>query len=176
MPSPVGHALAGLTIHALAARERGDLFDLRRAGIVVAAALAPDLDLLARFIDGRNHHQAESHSIGFTVMAAAAVCLLAVWRRWPRPPVLALLAGAGWTSHLLLDYLGKDTNPPIGIMALWPATSVYFKFPWPLFSDIGRTLAWETIRHDAAAVAWETLLLLPLLLVCWRRRLREVER
>jgi hypothetical protein len=61
-------------------------------------------------------------------------------------------------------------------MALWPATSAYFKFPWPLFSDIGRTLAWETIRHDAAAVAWETLLLLPLLLVCWRRRLREVER
>jgi membrane-bound metal-dependent hydrolase YbcI (DUF457 family) len=176
LPSPVGHALAGLTIHALAARNRDDLFDVRRAGLIVTAALAPDLDLLLRFVDGRNHHQAESHSLGFALIAAAAAALIALWRRWPRPGQLGLLAGAGWASHLLLDYLGKDTHPPIGIMALWPATSAYFKFPWPLFSDIGRTLAWETVRHNLAAVAWETLLLSPLLVLCWRHRLREVER
>ena len=144
--------------------------------MIVTAALAPDLDLLLRFVDGRNHHQAQSHSLGLAVIAAAVAAILALWRRWPQPGRLGLLAGEGWASHLLLDYLGKDTHPPIGIMAFWPATAAYFKFPWPVFSDIGRTLAWETIRHNVAAVAWETLLLSPLLVLCWRHRLREVER
>jgi membrane-bound metal-dependent hydrolase YbcI (DUF457 family) len=173
VPSPLGHCLAGLTVHALLVRERGQLFDVRRLAVSLGAAVAPDLDLLLRFVDGRNHHQAESHSLGLALMAAAAVLLLARWRRWPEAPRLALLAGAVWTSHVLLDYLGRDTHPPIGLMALWPASSGYFKFPWPLFLDIGRTLAWETVRHNAVAVAWEAVLLVPPLLWCWRRRLRE---
>lgn len=176
MPSPVGHALAGLTLHALGSRRPGDLFDVRRAAFTVGAALVPDLDLLLKFVDGRNHHQAEGHSLGCALLAALAVWALARWRHWPRPSALALLAGLGWGSHVLLDYLGSDTHPPIGLMALWPVSSAYFKIPWPLFMDIGRTLEWETIRHNAVAVAWETILLLPPLLLSWRHRLREAER
>jgi membrane-bound metal-dependent hydrolase YbcI (DUF457 family) len=138
--------------------------------------VAPDLDLLFRFVDGRNHHQAETHSLGCAVLAAAAVLLLARWRGWAGATRLALLAGAAWTSHVALDYLGRDTHPPIGLLALWPVSAGYFKFPWPLFLDIGRTLTWEGIRHNAVAVAWESVLLVPPLLLCWRHRLREGER
>jgi membrane-bound metal-dependent hydrolase YbcI (DUF457 family) len=173
MPSPLGHAAAGLTIQALIARGRGDLLDVRRIAIVMGAALAPDLDLLFRFVDGRNHHQAETHSVGCAVAAAAAVWLLARWRGWPAAGSLALLAGAAWTSHVALDYFGRDTHPPIGLMALWPLSTDHFKFPWPLFLDIGRTLSWEGMRHNAVAVAWEMALLLPPLLLCWRHRLRK---
>ena len=173
MPSPLGHSLAGLTVHALTARDRGELLDVRRISIALGAAVAPDLDLLLRFVDGRNHHQAESHSLGFAVLAALATLAVARWKGWPTAGRLALLAGAAWTSHVLLDYLGRDTHPPIGLMALWPVTSAYFKFPWALFSDIGRTLNWETVRHNAVAVAWEAVLLVPPLLLCWRRRIRE---
>lgn len=176
MPSPIGHALAGLTLHALAARRAGELPDVRRAALVVGAALAPDLDLLLKFIDGRNHHQAESHSLGCAVLAALAVWAVGRWRHWPRPPALGLAVGLAWASHVLLDYLGSDTHPPIGLMALWPLSAAYYKFPWPVFMDIGRTLEWETIRHNAVAVAWETILLVPLLLLSWRHRLREGER
>ena len=96
-------------------------------------------------------------------------------RGWPEALRLALLAGAAWTSHVALDYLGRDTNPPIGLMAFWPASCGYFKFPWPLFFDIGRTLEWATVRHDAVAVAWEAVLLRPLLRVALRYRLRRLE-
>mgnify|MGYP003296406768 CR=1 FL=1 len=65
-------------------------------------------------------------------------------------------------AHLLLDLLNVDTHPPIGLMALWPLSSDYYKFPWPLFLDVGRTLSWSTALHDLVAVAWETALLLPL--------------
>jgi membrane-bound metal-dependent hydrolase YbcI (DUF457 family) len=176
MPSPLGHALAGLTVHALLSRRRPELLDVRRIAVAVGAAVAPDLDLLFKLVDGRNHHQAESHSLGCALLAAAAVWLLARARGWPEAARLALMAGAVWTSHVALDYLGRDTHPPIGLMALWPVSSGYFKFPWPLFLDIGRTLTWETVRNNAAAVAWEAVLLLPPLMLCWRFRLREAAR
>ena len=135
--------------------------------MIVTAALAPDLDLLLRFADGRNHHQAEMHSLGFALAAALAVYPIARLRHWSRPWALALAAGSAWLSHVLLDYLNRDTHPPIGIIALWPSTRGYFKFPWPVFLDIGRTLDWTTVWHDALAAAWEVAVLAPLLLLAW---------
>ena len=172
MPSPVGHALAGLTVHVLTARDRAERMSLGRAALLVAAATAPDLDLLFRFVDGRNHHQAETHSIGAAALAALLVWAVARLRRRPRAAALGLAAGMAWLSHVLLDYLGADTHPPIGILALWPFESGYHHCPWPFFLDIGRTLEWATLRHDALAVGWEILVLGPLLLASWRLRAR----
>ena len=139
----------------------------------VGAAVAPDLDLLLRFVDGRNHHQAESHSVGCAAIASLLAWGLAwVWRL-PHPGRWALAAGLGWSSHIALDYLGRDTHPPIGLMALWPLSSAHFKFPWPLFMDIGRTLDTKTLGHNTLAVAWEVLALAPLLVLSWRLRSRR---
>ena len=174
MPSPVGHALAGLTVHVLAARNPADLHDPRRAALAVGAALAPDVDLLFRFVDGRNHPNHETHSIGFALMAGIVAFLAAKAWRWARPAGLGLTTALAWGSHVLLDYLNKDTTPPIGIMAFWPFDNGFYKVPWPLFLDIGRTLSWATVRHDALAAAWEVAVLTPLLLVAWRfRQARE---
>ena len=170
MPSPIGHALAGLTVHALSARDGGERRNLRRAVLLAAAATAPDLDLLFRLVDGRNHHQAESHSVGAAALAAVMVWAAARLAGWARPAALGAWSGCAWLTHLLLDYLGLDTHPPIGIMALWPFQTGYFKAPWTIFLDIGRTLEWATVRHDALAVAWEIVLLGPLLMVSWRLR------
>lgn len=170
MPSPIGHALAGLVVHALSARDAVERKSLRRAAWLVAAATAPDLDLIFRFVDGRNHHQAETHSVGAALLMAVAVWAVVRIRRRPRAAASGLAAGGAWLSHLVLDYLGLDTHPPIGIMALWPADGGYYKAGWTLFLDIGRTLEWATVRHDALAVAWEIVLLGPLLLASWRLR------
>ncbi|MFI5184946.1 MAG: metal-dependent hydrolase, partial [Vicinamibacteria bacterium] len=142
--------------------------------LVVGAALAPDLDLLLRFADGRNHHDCETHSIGFALAAALAALVLARAARWTRPLALGLAVGCGWLSHLVLDYLNVDTSPPIGIMAFWPLSHRFYKCPWPLFLDIGRTLTWATVRHDALAAAWEAAVLTPLVFGAWW--LRDFER
>ena len=173
MPSPVGHALAGLTVHVLTARDAGERKSLRRAALLAGAATAPDLDLLFRLVDGRNHHQAETHSIGAAALGALAVWAAALVLRWARPAALGAAAGLAWLTHVLLDYVGHDTHPPIGIMALWPFESGFHKLPWPIFLDIGRTLEWATVRHNLVALAWESLLLLPPLVLSWRHRLRE---
>jgi hypothetical protein len=172
MPSPIGHAIAGLTAHVLASRTEEDLRNPRRVALALGAALAPDVDLLFRLVDGRNHHGNELHSVGAAL--AAALIVSGVWRAWGRlrAPSLGFAVGAAWMSHVVLDYLNVDTNPPIGIMALWPLDSRYYKCPWPVFLDIGRTLEWATVRHDAIAAAWECVLLLPVLALAWRWRPR----
>lgn len=168
MPSPVAHFLAGLTVHVAIASAR-DLGWRRRTVITVAAAIAPDLDLLLKPL-GLATHQGASHSVGAALLAGGAVAALSALLRWPRPTVLGLAALLGWSSHIMLDLLNLDTHPPIGLMALWPFTQGYYKVPWPIFMDIGRTLDWKTVRHDALALAWEAALLCPLLVVIWRAR------
>jgi membrane-bound metal-dependent hydrolase YbcI (DUF457 family) len=163
MPSPLGHGLVGLAVHAVTARDAEELRDVRRALFVSGAAVAPDLDLLFRFVDGRNHHQAETHSIGAALLAGLVVGVFGRLAGWSRPAALAAVVAAGWLTHPLLDYFGNDTHPPIGLMALWPFDHGFYKSPWILFMDIGRTLDWRTVRHNVVAVSWELLVLTPLL-------------
>ena len=172
MPSPLAHALAGLIVH-VATAPAGELASRRRAAVTVGAALAPDLDFAWQLLDGVNHHQAQGHSIGIGIVVAAAVTLVAAAGRAPRPWALGLAALAGWTSHVLLDLLNVDTSPPIGLMALWPFSAGYFKSPWSLFLDIGRTLNWRTVRHDAVAIVWEVGVLCPVVIATWRVRARR---
>jgi membrane-bound metal-dependent hydrolase YbcI (DUF457 family) len=172
MASPIAHGLAGLTVHLLATGRGDGLRDRGRAACVVIAALAPDADLLLCLVDGRNHHNNEVHSIGFAILAAVVAAATARLLGWARPLALGLAAGAAWLSHLLLDYLNRDTNPPIGLMALWPLDSGHYNFPWPLFLDVGRTLTWATLWHNAVAVTWELVILLPLVLIVGRRSFR----
>src|SRR5262245_8121745 len=133
MPTPVAHGLAGLTVHLLAARDLDEAWDPRRAGARGGAALAPDLDRFLHFAGVRNRHSAGTHGIGFALLAAVATSLGARLLAARRPLVLGATAGLGWGSHILLDYLNRDTNPPIGIMAFWPFSREYYKFPWPVF-------------------------------------------
>jgi membrane-bound metal-dependent hydrolase YbcI (DUF457 family) len=170
MPSPLGHGLAGLTVHVLLSRDRTELRDWRRASVTVGAALAPDVDLMFRFVDGRNHHGCEMHSVGAVFLAALTGLLVFRLLGWQRQPALAFAVALAWASHIVLDLLNLDTNPPIGIQALWPFSAGYFKSPVLIFLDVGRTLKWTTVRHNAAAGAWECAVLVPLLLVAWRLR------
>src|SRR3972149_10009281 len=123
MPSPVGHVLAGIALDRLP-RKTGRR---RRTLVLLLAAVAPDLDLLLRWVDGRNHHQAASHSVGSALLAALLVYGLARWRGWGRPAGLGLAACLGWLSHLGLDYLSLGTHPPTGLLACWPFSPGYFQ-------------------------------------------------
>jgi inner membrane protein len=174
VPSPLAHGLAGLAVHVLASRDRASLADRWRLGVTVGAALLPDLDLAFKYVDGRNHHNNELHSIGFALLAGATSAVAFRLMRWRSPLLAALAVFLGWSSHLVLDYLNVDTHPPIGLLALWPFSPAYWKSPVPLFLDIGRTLEWATLRHNVVAGVWECAVLVPVLLACWRYRSRQL--
>ena len=168
MPSPVGHFLFGMAAH-VATAPAADIGWRTRTAVTVFCALAPDLDFAAHLF-GVRWHQRHTHSVGAAALAAAAVAAGAALAGSARGRALGFAALVGWLSHVGLDFMNVDTHPPIGIMALWPLSDGFFKFPWPVFMDIGRTLEWNTVRHNLLAVGWEAASLGLLLVLVWRRR------
>jgi hypothetical protein len=66
---------------------------------------------------------------------------------------------------VLLDWLGSDTTPPIGIMALWPFTDGYYQSEFYVFDAILRSYWLAGFwAHNALAVVREIVVLGP---VCW---------
>jgi membrane-bound metal-dependent hydrolase YbcI (DUF457 family) len=120
--------------------------------LVVAAAVVPDLD----FLWGR--HNQETHSI------AAAVAAGLVVLSWKRSARLAVAVTIAWLSHVLFDWLGSDTTPPLGVMALWPFSREYYFSNAFFFEAISRRYWLDNfITHNVWAVAKEILILGPVL-------------
>jgi membrane-bound metal-dependent hydrolase YbcI (DUF457 family) len=160
VPSPIGHALGGAIVALLA--QQGSRFPL---GLVVAAAVAPDLD----FAWGR--HNQETHSLGAAIAAGLAVL---AWKKQPRLAVAVTLA---WASHVLFDWLGSDTTPPLGVMALWPLSSSYYFADAFFFEAISRRYWLDNfVTHNLWAVAREILILGPVLAIVMAVRSRARRR
>jgi len=122
----------------------------------------PDLD----FLWGR--HNMETHSLGAALIAGLAA--LALTRgRGVRLSVAVTLA---WASHVLFDWLGSDTTPPLGVVALWPLSNEYYFSNAFLFEAISRRYWLEDFwRRNILAVLSEVVMLGPVLvLVIWLKR------
>ncbi len=118
----------------------------------------PDLDLLF------GTHSTYTHSVG--AVAIVLVIARVITGRW-RWAVAACLA---YASHILLDWLGNDTTPPIGVMALWPFSWEFYESPYHVFMPISRRY-WLPgfFAHNLTAVMREILWVGPLAaLAFWR--------
>lgn len=166
MPSPLGHALAGAAaawiIHA--PPRAGGRLDrprlLRQAALFGAIATVPDLDLLW------GYHSGPTHGLGAALVAGLVVWVAVRAYGWRGVPGwrAGLAAAAAYGSHTLLDWLGHDTSPPIGIMALWPASRDYFESDFHVFMAISRRYWREGfLAQNVAAVTREVLILGPIL-------------
>lgn len=184
MPSPLGHALGGVIAGWLVAGDparrawaaasgsadttvRGSLAASPRArqgALFAALGMAADADLLV------GSHSTYSHSVG-AVLVVLLVALAVGRSRSPQPVRLAVAVAAAYGSHVLLDWLGSDTTPPIGIMALWPVSHDFYQSSHHLFDAISRRYWLPGFwAHNLLAMAREALILVPPLLVVWRMR------
>jgi membrane-bound metal-dependent hydrolase YbcI (DUF457 family) len=162
MPTPVGHALGGLAAAFLAGPAARQV---RMSPPILwasaAMAVAPDIDIVF------GGHRSYTHSIGAAALVAAITWLLV--RRSANGSSTTVIITAAFSSHLLLDWLGKDTSPPGGLMLLWPVTSTYFVSGLDLFGEVSRRywLPREFIAGNLEAVGWEVITLVPLVLLTW---------
>lgn len=133
------------------------------AWLVVIAAIAPDAD----FLWGR--HNQETHSLG------AAIAAGAIAFAWKKDLRLAIAVTLAWMSHVLFDWLGSDTTPPLGVMAFWPLSSEYYFANAFFFEAISRRYWLDNfITHNLWAVARELLILGPIVAVlAWWRASRR---
>jgi len=165
MPTPIGHALAGIAAGWTIARPsaRGRPLVVQTIALAVLAA-APDLDLLV----GR--HSAQSHSLGAAAIAATIAAAVRLPIAGSRSRIW-WAAFAAWATHPLLDALAIDTSPPIGVMALWPVSSAYMQTGVSLFAPISRAyFAPDFIARTTLAVARELAITVPMAYAAWRLR------
>jgi len=129
-----------------------------RAALYALAGIAADLDLLVGW------HRGPSHSLGAALLAGGLA-----WMLTPsgRPQAcrlrLAFAVAAAYASHVVLDWLGSDATPPIGIPALWPFSRAYYESSLHLFLAVSRRY-WlaEFWIYNLRALARELLILGPI--------------
>lgn len=163
MPSPIGHALAGV---AAGWSIRGGLLRAgagspawRETALFAGLGMAPDLDLLVGL------HSGPSHGAGFALLAAAAAWIPEIDAR--RRLTLAAACVLAYASHILLDWLGTDTSVPIGIMALWPLSREYYQSGLHVFMAVSRRVHQPELfwGQNVAALLRELLILVPIVAV-----------
>ena len=180
MPSPIGHALAGVAVAWSAERLRiAGPVSLRFTGLCAALAAAPDLDLIVQPM-----HRTATHSVGAVALVMIVAIAVTGWVR--RRQVgrvgqvgqvgwgLAVVCTAAYASHLLLDWLGSDPSWPAGIQALWPFSLRWFISGWNVFPYIERRemLSSTSIIINTKAIAGEIAIMAPIVAVlAWIRRL-----
>ena len=140
MPSPVGHALAGLAGGWLIRGNRIDAPAGRREAVLFAGlGTLADLDLLFAL------HRGPTHGLGAAVLAGAFAWLPSTQATASSRITLAIACMLAYGSHSLLDWLGSDTSPPFGVMALWPITREYYESSLHVFMAISRRI-WQPER------------------------------
>ena len=170
MPSPVAHGLAGALIGWSVAPPRSDgPGALPRVILFAAAGMAADLDLLV------GAHSGPSHGLGAAVIAGVVLWVSLRSCGMHGSARLGIATGLAYATHTLLDWLGTDSSPPIGIMALWPFSRNYYESPWHIFMAISRRY-WlpEFWTYNLRALGRELLILVPVtvLVIAIRARRR----
>ena len=166
MPSPLGHALGGIAAGWILAppRDRSVARTLQSGALFAAIALIPDLDLLI------NQHQGPTHSLGAALIAGLAV------GAFTRQGRLGAAAACAYASHVFLDWLGADTAPPFGVMALWPVSREHYLSRVDLVLGVLRHYRAGFWAFNLKSIARELVILAPVAWIVFELRVRPGRR
>jgi inner membrane protein len=175
MPSPIGHALAGVAIAWTADAIDGRRSSPRLVALSAGLAMLPDIDLLVT-----GTHRTASHSVAAAAVVFIVASLVTGKVTQNRQPHarwrVALVCTAAFASHLLLDWLGADRFPPRGIQLAWPFSDRWFISDLDIFRQTARQHFFTApiIGQNIVAVVQEIAILVPGLALIWivRRRHR----
>jgi inner membrane protein len=165
MALPIAHAAAGYLVHRAERRfpggDRPSIEGWRRVAVLMLIGNLPDMDFVVGFVIGRPGllHRGVSHTVLAGVLFGVAAGAFMRWRWRERFASAALVFGAAYLSHLVIDYFTIDSRPPAGAQFLWPFSSEYFLSPVTIFGEIyidGRTRA----GFLSTVLAWPTVVVL----------------
>jgi len=177
MPTPIGHALAGLAVAWAAEPSREAQQPLGRARarpltlVCIALAVLPDIDLLYPPM-----HRTATHSIGAVILVTIIAAGVTGWVTGRINWRIAFVCAAACASHVVTDWLGTDRNyAPYGIQMFWPFDKGWYNSGWDVFLPVERRNPFSvaTIRTDIAAAIREIVILGSVVVAIWCARKRS---
>lgn len=168
MPTPVGHSLFGLAVYMIKKGEPLDAKDIGGVAIYASLSNLPDIDLAPITIYGFKavsmFHQQYTHNLGFAVISSLFVaCIATCFFRKRFVSVFPLFFFLVY-SHILLDCMGHDTNPPYGVQLFWPLSDDNFLSPISLFIGVAKASPGELFSlWNFVAVLIELVVFLPVI-------------
>jgi inner membrane protein len=188
MPTPIGHAMAGVAAAWAADLVPGDRawrtasrfaswFARAGNGLTLGCAclaVAPDIDLV--FLPFNAHgHRTVTHSVGAVLFVGLVAAVMAVRARRPVARVV-LMCAAAYATHLLMDWMGADNFPPRGVQLLWPFSHAWYISDWDVFRQTARRQITSPtiIRVNLLAIAQEVAILLPIVVALWSVRVKAL--
>lgn len=155
MPSPVAHCIVG-TLSYIAFKKDLKINPIHLAGYLFAANL-PDIDFLWVTENGvvfsNQYHHGWTHSLTFSIAIFLSIYFL--FRFAGKHVRFSLLIAL--ISHGILDLLSYDDVGVngYGIQLLWPFSSQFVLFPFPLFfgpdtSNLFKVSSWSGVINDFA--------------------------
>jgi membrane-bound metal-dependent hydrolase YbcI (DUF457 family) len=179
MPTPIGHALAGLAVAWSAeppteARSLGRALARPLTVLCVALAVLPDLDLLYPPM-----HRTATHSIGAIILVTIIAAGVTGWVTGRINWRIAFVCAAAYASHIVTDWLGTDRSyAPYGIQMFWPFDKGWYISGWDVFPPVERRNPFSaaTIRTDIAAAFREIVILGSVAVAIWFARKRSPRR
>ena len=83
-------------------------------------------------------HRSVTHSIGAIILVTIIAMAVTGWVTGRIEWSVSLVCGAAYGSHLLLDWLARDPNPPAAFKPFGPFSSQWFISGWNLFPPTER--------------------------------------
>jgi inner membrane protein len=192
VPSPIGHVLGGAAVAWGSDAIEGRRSSARFVAVCALLAAAPDLDLLLP-----GYHRSLTHSlIAVLVVLIIAggvtgrVTRLRASRFRLRAPRFggqdggqdrwrfAIVCACAYASHLLLDWLGADSLPPLGLHLFWPFVRDYFMSGLNVFAETERRMPFSepTLVKNFWAAARELAIMAPIAAGLWLIRVKTLAR
>jgi membrane-bound metal-dependent hydrolase YbcI (DUF457 family) len=186
MPSPIGHAFAGVAVALAGTQPRtrqgfGRFLTRPLTLLAVALAVLPDADLLLR-----GFHRSVTHSLTATAMVTIVAIVVTAWVTLRRRQsgvgsrqssflAVVLVCAAAHASHLLTDWLGADFSQPSGIQLLWPFSDGWFRSGWDVFPQIERRdiFSAASIAINLKALIYELAIMGSIVAALWFWRARS---
>jgi len=157
-------------------------YSWRELAVFILLANFPDIDFLPGFFFGNPNkfHHGVTHSIGFALLIGALFGFIFYLRSKQNFNKYFFIFTLVYSSHLLMDFFGKDTRFPFGEQLFWPISQIYVLSPIAIFQDVHKAsdssifLQSLVNWHNLKTILMECVILIPILLLVKLKRRKEI--
>jgi len=154
-------------------RGRNDSLSWIELMLFVILANFADTDYIPGYFIGNPNlfHHGMTHSFVFGIIVSSIVGLLYYAIKRESFFKMSIFMFLTYSSHLIMDYFGKDTRFPFGEQLFWPISDEYFLSSFYIFNDVHKASSSDIFFqslfswHNLATIIQEILILTPILIL-----------